>query len=75
MMAHQRKHGSARFSPYYKAQFYDPRDFCWRDVQVRFPTMPAARTAFTDGYRWRIMRIDMQGRVPVPGSDTIVVVG
>ena len=67
----RRRRGSARFDPYYKAQFYRPRDFCWEDVQQRCDTEDEARALFTPGRRWRLMRVDMRGRAPVPGSDTM----
>lgn len=66
----RRRRGSARFDPYYKCQFWRPLDMSWEDVQVRYDTEDAARAAFTPGKRWRLMRVDMRGRAPVPGSDT-----
>lgn len=66
-----RRRGSVRFDPYYKAQFFRPLDFSWQDIQQRCATLAGAQALFTPGKRWRVMRIDMRGRAPVPGSDTL----
>jgi hypothetical protein len=66
----KRRRGSVRFAPYYKAQFYRPLDFSWQDVQQQCDTEDEARAVFTPDKRWRLMRVDMRGRAPVPGSDT-----
>jgi hypothetical protein len=40
-----RRAGSARFSTYYKVQWYDPTSLCWFDIQKQHPTAEAARAA------------------------------
>lgn len=65
-----RRKGSARFSPYYKVQFWRPLDMSWQDVQVRYTNETEARAAYIPGKRCRLMRVEMGGRAPVPGSDT-----
>jgi hypothetical protein len=60
-----RKHGSARFAPYFKAQWWDERGLCWRDVQKACPTREAAQVLFTADKRWRVMQVSEEGRRPL----------
>ena len=59
-----RQRGSARFAPYYKAQWYDEKQLAWSDVQKQFATPDDARAAFKKG-KWRVMEITMTGRHPL----------
>ena len=59
-----RQRGSARFAPYYKAQWYDEKQLAWRDVQRQFTTPDEARATFKKG-KWRVMEITMTGRHPL----------
>jgi len=61
-----RTKGSARFSPYFKVQEFDPRSAVWVDVQKAHPTLEAARAAYRPGVRCRVMEISMSGRRPLP---------
>lgn len=54
--------GSCRFSPYYKAQWYDDKTMAWRDVSKRFETEAGARELFNEKHKWRVMKITMNGR-------------
>lgn len=63
--------GSARFSPYYKVQWYDAITMAWRDVQHKHPSVVDARAAYLRGTRCRVMGITEQGRNPVPDTDTL----
>ena len=67
----QRKRGSVRFDEYFKAQWWDARSLAWRDVQVNHPSIAAATGSFTLrlASRWRVMRVTMAGREPVPGAE------
>ena len=58
--------GSARFAPYYKAQWFDGRGLCWRDVQKACTTPADAEALFTPNKEWRVIEITMQGRRPLP---------
>lgn len=60
-----RKHGSVRFDPYYKVQWFDPRSITWRDVQKAYPTPEAAQAAFLTEKKCRVMHITMKGRSPL----------
>lgn len=62
----RRTHGSARFDPYHKVQWYDPRSMSWRDVQRHHDTADEARAAFIDDKRCRVMFITEHGRYPLP---------
>lgn len=63
-----RTRGSARFSPYYKVQWYDDSTLAWRDVQRQriHPSAEQAAAAFIRGVRCRVMEVTMQGRSPLP---------
>ena len=58
--------GSARFAPYYKAQWFDSRALCWRDVQKACTTPADAEALFTADKAWRVIEVTMQGRRPLP---------
>lgn len=60
-----RQHGSARFEPYFKAQWWDARSYAWRDIQQACASPEEARALFRAGKRWRVMRIAEEGRAPV----------
>lgn len=62
----RRQHGSVRFDPYHKVQWYDARSMAWRDVQEHYTTEADARAAFVDGKRCRVMLITEHGRSPLP---------
>ena len=62
----RRERGSARFAPYYKVQWFDDRTMAWRDVQRQHATEDAARRAFVDGRRCRVMAVTEAGRAPLP---------
>lgn len=64
--ANARRRGSARFAPYYKVQWYDPRSLVWRDIQQAHPSPAAAVAAFLPGRNCRVMEITMHGRAPLP---------
>lgn len=61
-----RTRDSVRFEPYFKVQVWEPRNFAWRDVQHMFPAEAEARATFPKGKRCRLMRVDMDGRAPLP---------
>lgn len=67
-MTRARTHGSVRFDPYWKVQFFRPQDFSWQDVQAQHPTEEAARAAYLPGEVCRLMLVTERGRGPVPGS-------
>ena len=69
-MERKRRRGSARFAPYYKVQFWRPDALAWQDVQAQYPTIEAAQAAFPPGQRCRVMEVTMQGRRPLPETDT-----
>jgi hypothetical protein len=51
-----RRAGSARFSTYFKVQWYDPTSLCWFDIQKQPPTAEAARAAYpgaSSAARWK----------------------
>jgi hypothetical protein len=58
--------GSARFEPYFKAQWFDSISLAWKDVQRAHPTEAEARATFTPDKQWRVMRITPTGRHPLP---------
>jgi hypothetical protein len=60
-----RRAGSARFSTYYKVQFYDARNCAWHDVQKQYPTPVAAAAAYPAGKPCRTMEVTLQGRRPL----------
>jgi hypothetical protein len=60
-----RQRGSVRFAPYYKVQWFDEVSLTWRDIQESYPTAEAARNAYVDGRRCRVMVISPEGRRPV----------
>jgi len=64
-----RTKGSARFSPYFKVQEFDPRSAVWIDVQKAHPTLEAARAAYRPGVRCRVMEITERGRRPLPDAE------
>lgn len=61
-MAGKRVAGSARFSAYYKVQYFDAGNLCWRDIQWRYPTAEAAAAAYPKGQRCRTMEVTETGR-------------
>jgi hypothetical protein len=61
----RRKDGSARFSTYYKVQWYDPTSLCWLDIQRSYPTQAEARGAYPTGRRCRLMEVTPKGRQPI----------
>lgn len=65
-----RQRGSVRFSPYFKAQRWAPREMAWQDIQRPCDTVEAALALFVLPGRHRVMEITMDGRSPVPGTDT-----
>jgi hypothetical protein len=60
-----RTKGSARFSPYYKLQWWDERSAVWVDVQKAHATPEAARAAYRPGVQCRVMEITEHGRRPL----------
>lgn len=60
-----RRPGSARFDPYFKVQWYDPRSLSWRDIQKAHTSRKAAEAAFVAGKACRVMAVSEQGRRPV----------
>lgn len=66
----ERTRDSVRFDPYFKVQYYER--YAWNDIQQRFYDQAEAVAAYPPGVRCRLMRIDEQGRAPVPESDTIL---
>lgn len=62
----RRRKGSARFAPYWNIQTWDPASLAWRDIQVNFANIEAARRELPEGARCRLMAITMQGRRPLP---------
>lgn len=54
--------GSCRFSPYFKAQWFDEKTLSWRDIQKRYDTLPEAEAEFTKAKKWRVMEISMKGQ-------------
>ena len=65
-----RKPGSCVFADYFKVQFYNATSLCWEDVQVRYRKQDEAEAAFLPGCRCRVMRVTMEGRAPVAGTDS-----
>lgn len=63
-----RVHGSVRFEPYYKVQWFDDSRgmHVWVDVQRQHATEAAARSAFVLGQRCRVMVITEAGRALLP---------
>jgi hypothetical protein len=57
-----RQKGSCRFSPYYKAQYYDEKTLSWRDIAKQFETKEMARKSFDKLKKWRVMVVTMRGR-------------
>lgn len=60
-----RTKGSACFSEYFKAQFFDEISLCWCDIQKAYPTAEMAAKEFTKDKKWRIMVITEKGRRPL----------
>jgi hypothetical protein len=60
-----RRADSARFSTYYKVQWFDPVSLAWFDVQKQHPTAEAARAAYPAGKQCRIMEVTPKGRRPL----------
>jgi len=60
-----RRAGSARFSNYFKVQFWDARNCAWADIQKQHPTAEAARAACPAGKRCRVMEVTPAGRRPL----------
>ena len=60
-----RTKSSARFSTYFKVQWWDPRACAWCDVQKAHSTLEAARAAYRPGVRCRVMEITERGRRPL----------
>ena len=60
-----RRRGSTRFEPYYKVQWYDGQAMAWRDIQKAHPDKASALAALPAEKEARIMRVAMDGRVPV----------
>lgn len=60
--------GSVRFADYYKVQWYNdaPGMHVWVDVQRQHPTAEAARAAYPQGKRCRVMQVTERGRAPLP---------
>jgi hypothetical protein len=65
-----RTHGSARFAPYFKVQYWDALNCAWHDVQQAHPTPEAAQAAYLPGQRCRTMQVTMHGRAPLPAAPT-----
>lgn len=67
-----RTHGSVRYDPYYKVQWWEERSLAWRDVQRAYTTEEEARAtipavmAAEGSPRCRLMLITPAGRRPVP---------
>ena len=64
-----RRADSARFSTYYKVQWFDARNCAWADVQKQYPTPAEAAAAYPKGRRCRTMEITPAGRAPLTGSE------
>ena len=60
-----RRAGSARFSTYFKVQYWDARNCAWHDVQKQHATREAARAAYPKARRCRTMEISPAGRRPL----------
>jgi hypothetical protein len=60
-----RRAGSARFSTYYKVQWFDATSLCWFDIQKQHPNAEAARAAYLVGKQCRILEITPTGRRPL----------
>jgi hypothetical protein len=60
-----RRAGSARFSTYFKVQYWDARNCAWADIQKQHPTAEAAILAYPAGKRCRIMEVTPEGRRPL----------
>ena len=65
-----RKPGSCVFADYFKVQFYNATSLCWEDVQIRYKKQDDAEEAFLPGCRCRVMRVTMEGRAPMAGTDS-----
>lgn len=61
-----RSRASVRFEPYFKVQFWLPRERAWKDVQRQHCSEQEARAAFLPGKECRVMRVAMDGRLPLP---------
>lgn len=68
-MSRRRTHGSVRFDPYHKIQWYDVRSMTWRDVQKHYDTADEAIAAFPADKRCRVMFITEHGRYPLPSTE------
>ena len=60
-----RRAGSARFSVYFKIQWFDETSLAWFDLQKQFPTREAAVKAYLVGRKCRVMEITEKGRRPL----------
>lgn len=60
--ARPRTVGSCRFSPYFKAQWYDKKTLAWREIAERFTTEEEAQQRFSKRKQWRVMEVSMDGR-------------
>ena len=60
-----RRADSARFSTYYKVQWYDPTSLCWFDIQKQHATREDAIAAFPVDKQCRVMEVTPQGRRPL----------
>jgi hypothetical protein len=67
----QRRADSARFSTYYKVQWYDTRNCAWHDIQKQHATREAALAAYPAGKRCRTMEVTPSGRGALPGTEIV----
>lgn len=64
----RRTAGSARFDPYYKIQYWQPRSCAWLDYQRQYETVEAAEAVAARLYpdtEWRLMYVTDAGRTLV----------
>ena len=60
-----RTQGSARFTEYFKIQWFDQISFAWKDVQKSYQSADDARANFPKGKECRVMAITENGRFPL----------
>lgn len=63
-----RTKGSARFTPYFKVQWWDARSSAWIDIQKAHATPQGAHDALPTGKRCRVIEVSEQGRRPLPAE-------
>jgi hypothetical protein len=60
-----RTKGSAKFDPYFKVQYLDPKMVAWVDIQKAYPTLSQAKEAFLADQTCRVMQVTELGRSPI----------